>query len=289
MIPSAPSKPSAVGPKSTDTLAANLEALGPLNHVARAAIRAADDREIEIEIAEDGRLTGTWDGRRLASARRPAAETTRLVEEIDVAEQACIAIIGFGLGDHVEAFVRRLRGTGVVVVLETDAALLRAVFSRLDLSGWLADERLILRIDPDDSVGLAASLAGAHSLMMIGTRIVEHPPSRPRIGGRHRAVLPHARRSRRDRPHIDDHLARPERDDDREPVVESRPLRDAAPASRISPGSPGAGSAWWSARARVFVETCRCSPGRGFATDARSWRPRPRSARCSMRESRRTS
>ena len=182
MIPSAPSKPSAVGPKSTDTLAANLEALGPLNHVARAAIRAADDREIEIQIAEDGRLTGTWDGRRLASARRPAAETTRLVEEIDVAEQACIAIIGFGLGDHVEAFVRRLRGTGVVVVLETDVALLRAVFSRLDLSGWLADERLILRIDPDDSVGLAASLAGAHSLMMIGTRIVEHPPSRPRIG-----------------------------------------------------------------------------------------------------------
>ena len=182
MIPSAESKHATVGAQSADTLTANLEALGSLNHVARVAIQSAEDREIEIEIAEDGRLTGTWDGRRLASAHRPAAETARLVEEVDLSEQACIAIIGFGLGDHVEAFVRRLRGTGVVVVLETDAALLRAVFSRLDLSEWLADERLVLRVDPDDSVGLAASLAGAHSLMMIGTRIVEHPPSRTRIG-----------------------------------------------------------------------------------------------------------
>ena len=176
------SNPPSLGPKSADTLEANLAALGPVNHVALAAIRAAEDRGIEIETAEDGRLTGTWNGRRLASARRPAAETSRLVEEVDLSEHACIAIIGFGLGDHVEAFVRRLCGTGVVVVLETDAALLRAVFSRLDLSDWLADERLILRVDPDDSVGLAASLAGAHSLMMIGTRIVEHPPSRGRIG-----------------------------------------------------------------------------------------------------------
>ena len=182
MIPSLESDEPLVGPKSAKTLEVNLGALGSLNHVACAAIRAAADRDIEIETAEDGRLTGTWDGRRLASARRPAAETTRLVEEVDLSEHACIAIIGFGLGDHVAAFVRRLRGTGVVVVLETDAALLRAVFSRLDLSAWLADERLILRVDPDDSVGLAASLAGAHSLMMIGTRIVEHPASRTRIG-----------------------------------------------------------------------------------------------------------
>ena len=182
MIPSVESDEPLVGPKSTETLEVNLGALGPLNHVACAAIRAAADRDLELETAEDGRLTGTWDGRRLASARRPAAETTRLVEEVDLSEHACIAIIGFGLGDHVAAFVRRLRGTGVVVGLETDAALLRAVFSRLDLSAWLADERLILRVDPDDSVGLAASLAGAHSLMMIGTRIVEHPASRTRIG-----------------------------------------------------------------------------------------------------------
>merc|ERR1711965_245024 len=77
------SNPPSLGPKSADTLEANLAALGSVNHVALAAIRAAEEREIEIETAEDGRLTGTWNGRRLASARRPAAETTRLVEEVD--------------------------------------------------------------------------------------------------------------------------------------------------------------------------------------------------------------
>ena len=182
MTPSVESDQPRIGPKSADRLRTNLSALGSVNHRATAAIEAADDREIEIEIAEDGRLTGIWEGRRLASARRPGQETSRLVEEVDLSENACVAVIGFGLGDHVEAFVRGLRGTGVVVVLETDAALLRAVFSRLDLSDWLGDDRLVLRIDPDDPVGLAASLSGAHSLMMIGTRIVEHPPSRIRIG-----------------------------------------------------------------------------------------------------------
>ena len=53
------SNPPSLGPKSADTLEANLAALGSVNHVALAAIRAAEDREIEIETAEDGPLTPT--------------------------------------------------------------------------------------------------------------------------------------------------------------------------------------------------------------------------------------
>ena len=167
---------------STSRLEANLEALGALNGAAVEAIRTAIDLPLELEQAEDGRLTGIWRGRRLASARRPGEETERLIKDIEYGESACIVVAGFGLGDHVEAIARRLGRTGVLLVLETDTALLKAVFSRFDVRDWIAKSRLLLRVDPGDAAGLAMGLHGFESILMLGTLILEHPPSRTRLG-----------------------------------------------------------------------------------------------------------
>ena len=72
---------------STSRLEANLEALGALNGAAVEAIRTAIDLPLELEQAEDGRLTGIWRGRRLASARRPGEETERLIKDIEYASR----------------------------------------------------------------------------------------------------------------------------------------------------------------------------------------------------------
>jgi hypothetical protein len=168
---------------STARLDANLEALGPLNHAAVEAIRAAEDHPLDLQRAEDGRLTGSWMGRRLASARRPGEETARLIEDIDYRESACIVVAGFGLSDHVESIARRLGRTGVLLVLETDAALLKAVLSRVDATDWITKSRILLRVDADDAAGLASGLRGFESILMLGTLIVEHPPSRIRLSG----------------------------------------------------------------------------------------------------------
>ncbi|MDA0294396.1 MAG: DUF115 domain-containing protein [Planctomycetota bacterium] len=172
----------AIPSASTSRLEANLDALGPLNHVAVAAIRTAADLPLELERAEDGRLTGTWMGRRLASARRPGEETARLIQDIDYCDSACIVVAGFGLGDHVEAIARGLGRTGVLLLLEPDTALLKAVLSRFDATDWITRSRILLRVDAGDAAGLAMGLQGLESILMLGTLIIEHPPSRSRLG-----------------------------------------------------------------------------------------------------------
>lgn len=144
-------------------------------------IRAAPVEPLDIEWADDGHVTATWRGRRLASARRPGEEAARVLEGLDLHAAALVGICGFGLGHHVAAVARRMRGTGVVLVLETDLALLRAVFSRIDATGWMKDDRVRIVDDPNRAT-LARRLRGLDSLLMVGIRIVEHPPSTARIG-----------------------------------------------------------------------------------------------------------
>ncbi|RPG16394.1 MAG: DUF115 domain-containing protein [Phycisphaera sp. TMED9] len=175
------SETSPIPSSSSSRLEANLSALGPQNHAAADAIRSSADLPIELETAEDGRLTGVWQGRRLASARRPGEETARLIGGIDYRESACIVVAGFGLGDHVEMIARRLGRTGVLLVLETDTALLKAVMSRFDLTDWFNRSRILLRVDENDAAGLALGLRGFESILMLGTSIIEHPPSRNRL------------------------------------------------------------------------------------------------------------
>ncbi len=144
-------------------------------------IAAAPDEPVEIEIAEDGRPTGLWRGRRLASGRRPGEEAGRVLEGLDLRQAGLVAVAGFGLGHHVAALARRMGTAGVVLVLETDIALLRAVLSRIDVTGWYASSNVQIVTEPTAGE-IAARVRGGEPLVMIGIRLLEHPPSRPRLG-----------------------------------------------------------------------------------------------------------
>ncbi|MAD77774.1 MAG: hypothetical protein CMJ51_00200 [Planctomycetaceae bacterium] len=144
-------------------------------------ILAADEKRLEIEVAEDGHPTALWEGRRLASARRPGEETIRQVDGVDPVTTGLVAVVGFGLGQHVAVLARRLGRSGIVLVAEPDRALLRAVFSRIDATSWLSQSQVVIT-DRADAGELGPKLAGAEGTIMLGVRIIEHPASRVRLG-----------------------------------------------------------------------------------------------------------
>ena len=166
---------------SESVLDRNLAAVRARDAALADRIAAAPIEPLEIEIAEDGRPTGTWRGRRLASARRPGEEAARVLEGLDLRSAGLVAVAGFGLGHHVAALARRMRKAGVVLVLEPDVALLRAVLSRIDVADWYSAANLQIVTDPS-SGEIAARLRGGEPLVMIGIRLLEHPPSRARLG-----------------------------------------------------------------------------------------------------------
>lgn len=136
-----------------------------------------------FEAAADGGVAGTLDGRRLGSKRRVLGEALSFAEAIDSAECAAACVVGFGLGHHVGAVQTRLGGKSLVIVLEPDVALLRSVLERVDHSAWLAMGRCVIVTDASDTPGLTRRLEGLEGVLSLGTKIVEHSPSRSRIGG----------------------------------------------------------------------------------------------------------
>ena len=134
-------------------------------------ISEAPVESLEIDVAEDGSPTGVWRGRRLASARHPGEEAARMLEGLDLRTAGLVAVTGFGLGHHVAALARRMRQAGVILVLEPDVALLRAVLSRIDVTDWFAAANVQIVTEPI-SGEIAARLRGAEPLVMIGIRLL---------------------------------------------------------------------------------------------------------------------
>lgn len=167
---------------SSTVLDANLGVLRREGSTITARIAASPDMPIELEVAEDGSPTGVWRGRRLASARRPADEVDRLLDGVRVEDVGIVAIAGFGTGQHVADVARRFGDAGVVLVLETDLSLLKAVLSRIDFTGCIApgSVRIVDQVDP---ATISRELAGLDALAMLGLRVLEHPASRPRLEG----------------------------------------------------------------------------------------------------------
>lgn len=160
----------------------NLACLGPANRDFAAAVRHASPAAIEWETASDGTLTGSLDGRRLASRHRPHEEGVRLAESVDVLEHAVFVVLGFGVGHHAEQLAKRVDRSGVLVIFEPDLSLVRAVFERVDLTGWLNQAIVIWIHDANDRAAIARKLSGAESIVAQGVAILEHPAHRARLG-----------------------------------------------------------------------------------------------------------
>ncbi|MFN7021833.1 MAG: hypothetical protein ACK4WH_10970, partial [Phycisphaerales bacterium] len=172
---------------ATSVLERNLTALARTSPDAARAVLAAEPRhDLRFFDTPDG-LPSAEEGfgpsvRALASRRRPLEEAGRLAGSIDLTQSAVFIVSGFGLGYHVEALARRVGKTGIVVVFEPDATLLRSVFERVDCSPWLSTLNVAVVTTADDPSLISRIVEGAEGLVAMGVTLVEHPASRARVG-----------------------------------------------------------------------------------------------------------
>lgn len=170
-------------------LEANLRAvlLGSGPAVAGAILRAEARRDVEFIQSDDGVLSAVMGAgagaRQLASRRRPLEEAARLAETAPVETTGGAAVLGFGLGYHVRALAERLGSAGVVLAFEPDVELLRAVLERIDHSAWLARGNVRLVLEAGNQGAIAAAVSGFEGVLSLGTKLLEHPASRARLGG----------------------------------------------------------------------------------------------------------
>lgn len=120
--------------------------------------------------------------RQLASVRRPREEAAALTADIDPVASGAVAILGFGMGYHAETLARRYKKMGVLLAFEPDVSLLRAVLEHVDHSDWLSLRNCVIVTDPDDQGEITASITGAEGIFMLGTRFLDHPASKQRLG-----------------------------------------------------------------------------------------------------------
>ncbi|MBC7833985.1 MAG: motility associated factor glycosyltransferase family protein, partial [Phycisphaerales bacterium] len=170
------------------TLSRNLEAIRRGSPGAVRAIEAAESRaDVEFVMTDDGVVSASIgpgaSARALASRRRPLLEAAKLAEPVDVRQKGCIVVVGFGVGHHVRALAEKMGRSGLVVVFEPDAALLRAVLERVDHSGWLGAANVAVMTDVEDHAAMATAVQGLEAIVAMGVELVEHPPSRERLGG----------------------------------------------------------------------------------------------------------
>jgi len=180
--------------RASETLERNLRALARtcpklVERLAETRPRADIEWVTTAEDAPSARL-GTGDGARLlASARRPLTEATRLADKIEVTKAGAVLAVGFGLGLHIAEVGRRLGRTGVIVAFEPDIELLRSVLERVDHSGWIEKANLIILTDAEDSAAMSGAARGAEGVFALGVKVLEHPPSLPRLGEAGRAFV----------------------------------------------------------------------------------------------------
>ncbi|MCW5754521.1 MAG: DUF115 domain-containing protein [Phycisphaeraceae bacterium] len=167
----------------TETLERNLAALALRNPGLAGLIRASRARaDVTFCPTDDGVASGMFgDGRALASRRRPLQEGRRWAEPVDLLGAGVFVVQGFGLGHHVRALAERVGRHGLIVVLEPDVGLLRAVFERIECP-FLATSAVLVVHDPEDITALNRGIVGLEAFVALGVALLDHPPSVPRLG-----------------------------------------------------------------------------------------------------------
>ncbi len=179
-----------LAPETPGLLERNLAALSRLSPESALEIgRVSPSGEYRFLRSGDGGLTAEIQGRPVASRRNAIAEGERLAAGVDIKTAAVVVVIGFGVGHHVRAIAEKLQRTGLVVVFEPDAALLKGTLEREDCASWMTASNLIIVTDESDAAVLGTALRRHEAMLGLGVTIVEHPGSTTRIGDRSRAFL----------------------------------------------------------------------------------------------------
>ena len=176
---------------TTSTLNANLAALAVCSPRAAKAISLATARSDVDFVATEEHVVSASIGeftlsglvhRALASRRRPLAEATKLADRVDITRSAAVVVTGFAMGYHVAELARRMKQTGVIIVYEPDAALLRSVLEKVDHSAWIRLTNLLLITEAPDEAALGDLLQPVETVLAMGIAMLEHPPSVARLG-----------------------------------------------------------------------------------------------------------
>lgn len=158
------------------------QAVRTIRKIAAASPRA----DVAFFTTQEGAISATMsDGagtRQLASLRRPREEAAALTADVDPVASGAVAILGFGLGYHAEALARKYKKMGVLLVFEPDVSLLRAVLEHVDHSAWMSLRNCVIVTDAEDQGEITASITGAEGIFMLGTRFLDHPASKQRLG-----------------------------------------------------------------------------------------------------------
>ena len=163
----------------------NLAALSARNTDIVEAIRAAKALPIASALewgsATDGSSVANYGGRALASRHAPREEATNFADAVDLREKAVVAVLGFGLGYHIAQLGDLICRTGLLVVLEPDIALLRAVLSKVDWSEAFQRTNILFFTGEEPLGRYSERFAGSDGILIQGVQIVEHPASRARV------------------------------------------------------------------------------------------------------------
>lgn len=174
-------------PADPNLLDRNLRSLAKASPLVASAVARSQPRaDATFEMTEDGvpacRVLIDGKERALGSARHPLREADRLAEQADPSQAAVYAVLGFGLGYHVDAMVHRLGGAGLVLCFEPDVPLLRAVLERVDCTACFDTGRVIVLHQAESSDAITGRLRGLEGVLALGVRFVAHPPSTGRLG-----------------------------------------------------------------------------------------------------------
>ncbi|MEM1330432.1 MAG: 6-hydroxymethylpterin diphosphokinase MptE-like protein [Planctomycetota bacterium] len=174
-------------PPDAAILERNLRALAQRSPEAAAALRGSHSAgDAVFTRADDGAITGRAgpEGRALGSQRRPLTEAERVAASVEIETTGAAVSLGFGLGYHVKHLAERMGTAGVVLAVEPDLPVLRAVLERIDHSDWLGGSNIAILHDPDDGALMTQRLTGVEGIVTLGVAFAEHPADKTRLAGR---------------------------------------------------------------------------------------------------------
>ena len=109
----------------------------------------------KTEISRKGDITVSSSGKYIHSRYDPSGEAEKIIKQASDSSSDCWVFGGFGLGYHIEAFLKYTENAKAVVV-EPDLSLFRTAAEARDLTGILMSGRIILLIGGKSSSVSAA-------------------------------------------------------------------------------------------------------------------------------------
>ncbi|MBI1824930.1 MAG: motility associated factor glycosyltransferase family protein [Planctomycetes bacterium] len=151
-----------------------------------------DHERIPLERTRSGEWTARAStnggaGFYLHSRHDPLAEAKTWADAVPIEDKFCIVVSGLGLGYHVQALFKRLRGDAIILCIEPNLAMISTALACNDFSDMLASKRFLL-LNDDDKARLHAKLQPLSSLIMLGAQFAPYAPARRLNESRHAQI-----------------------------------------------------------------------------------------------------